>query len=231
MNAKKKILIVGPSWVGDMVMAQSLFKLLKLQSPEMIIDVIAPEWSLPITERMPEVNNSINSLSKHNHLNLKAIFEIARGIKTAAYDQAIILPRSLKSALIPWLAKIPIRTGYRGEMRYGIINDIRAFNRNTQDQTVKRYAALGFKKMSKEPSIIYPKLDVSIKNCKRIFKEIKDKDPASVSLNGPDGILPQVQETANKISEKFGIPAYVLADTTWGTCDMNSMGSKVFVAS
>lgn len=172
LNAKKKILIVGPSWVGDMVMAQSLFKLLKLQSPEMIIDVIAPEWSLPITERMPEVNNSINSLSKHNHLNLKAIFEIARGIKTAAYDQAIILPRSLKSALIPWLAKIPIRTGYRGEMRYGIINDIRAFNRNTQDQTVKRYAALGLKKMSKEPSIIYPKLDVSIKNCKRIFKEI-----------------------------------------------------------
>jgi len=65
---------------------------------------------------------------------------------------------------------------------------------------------------------------------KRIFKEIEDKDPASVSLNGPDGILPQVQETANRISEKFGIPAYVLADTTWGTCDMNSMGSKVLGA-
>jgi len=65
---------------------------------------------------------------------------------------------------------------------------------------------------------------------KRIFKEIEEKDPASVSLNGPDGILPQVQETAIKISEKFGIPTYVLADTTWGTCDMNSMGSKVLGA-
>ncbi|MBT5201122.1 MAG: diphthamide biosynthesis enzyme Dph2 [Thaumarchaeota archaeon] len=65
---------------------------------------------------------------------------------------------------------------------------------------------------------------------KRIFKEIEEKDPASVSLNGPDGILPQVQETANKISEKFKIPVYVLADTTWGTCDMNSMGSKVLGA-
>jgi len=64
----------------------------------------------------------------------------------------------------------------------------------------------------------------------RIFKEIEEKDPASVSLNGPDGILPQVQETAIKISEKFGIPTYVLADTTWGTCDMNSMGSKVLGA-
>lgn len=64
----------------------------------------------------------------------------------------------------------------------------------------------------------------------RIFKEIEEKDPVSVSLNGPDGILPQVQETAIRISEKFGIPTYVLADTTWGTCDMNSMGSKVLGA-
>ena len=64
----------------------------------------------------------------------------------------------------------------------------------------------------------------------RIFREIKEKNPASVSLNGPDGILPQVQETAMRISEKFEIPAYVLADTTWGTCDLNSNGSKVLGA-
>ncbi|QUC64423.1 diphthamide biosynthesis enzyme Dph2 [Nitrosopumilus sp. K4] len=64
----------------------------------------------------------------------------------------------------------------------------------------------------------------------RIFKEIESKKPVSVSLNGPDGILPQVQDTATKITEKFGIPAYVLADTTWGTCDLNSNGSKVLGA-
>jgi len=64
----------------------------------------------------------------------------------------------------------------------------------------------------------------------RIFKEIKDKDPVSVSVNGPDGILPQVQEVAMKITKKFGIPAYVLGDTTWGTCDLNSIGSKVLGA-
>jgi len=64
----------------------------------------------------------------------------------------------------------------------------------------------------------------------RIFKEIKDKNPVSVSLNGPDGILPQVQEMAVKITKKFDIPAYVLADTTWGTCDLNSNGSKVLGA-
>ena len=64
----------------------------------------------------------------------------------------------------------------------------------------------------------------------RIFKEIEEKKPASVSLNGPDGILPQVQDTAMRITEKFNIPAYVLADTTWGTCDLNSNGSKVLGA-
>jgi len=64
----------------------------------------------------------------------------------------------------------------------------------------------------------------------RIFKEINDKNPVSVSLNGPDGILPQVQEMAMKITKEFGIPAYVLADTTWGTCDLNTNGSKVLGA-
>ena len=65
---------------------------------------------------------------------------------------------------------------------------------------------------------------------RRIFKEIEEKKPASVSLNGPDGILPQVQDMAIKITERYGIPAYVLADTTWGTCDLNSNGSKVLGA-
>ena len=64
-------------------------------------------------------------------------------------------------------------------------------------------------------------------NEERIFKEIEEKNPASVSLNGPDGILPQVQETAMRITKKFGIPAYILADTTWGTCDLNTNGAKV----
>ena len=64
----------------------------------------------------------------------------------------------------------------------------------------------------------------------RIFREIESKKPASVSLNGPDGILPQVQETAMNITKRFGIPAYVLADTTWGTCDLNSNGAKVLGA-
>jgi len=65
---------------------------------------------------------------------------------------------------------------------------------------------------------------------KRIFDEIQKRKPVSVALNGPDGILPKVQETASKIMERFGIPAYVLGDTCFGTCDMNTNGAKVLGA-
>ena len=65
---------------------------------------------------------------------------------------------------------------------------------------------------------------------KRITDAIKEAKPASVSLNGPDGMLPQVQDAAVKITKEFGIPAYVLADTTWGTCDINSNGAATLGA-
>ena len=65
---------------------------------------------------------------------------------------------------------------------------------------------------------------------KRIFEIISEKKPVSVALNGPDGILPQVQETASRIMKRFGIPAYILADTTWGTCDFNSKGAETLAA-
>ncbi|NDB33144.1 MAG: diphthamide biosynthesis enzyme Dph2 [Nitrososphaeria archaeon] len=65
---------------------------------------------------------------------------------------------------------------------------------------------------------------------KTIFDLIEEHKPFSVALNGPDGMLPRVQETAVNIMNKFGIPAYVLADTTWGTCDLNSNGAKVLAA-
>ena len=65
---------------------------------------------------------------------------------------------------------------------------------------------------------------------KKIFEIIKERKPVSVALNGPDGLLPKVQDLALKIGKKFGIPAYLLADTTWGSCDLNSIGGKILNA-
>src|SRR5207247_588569 len=108
-------LIVGPAWVGDMVMAQTLFKLLKQRQPQVIIDVLAPAWSLPLLDRMPEVSTGIVMPIGHGQLKLAERYKIAKKLRANRYDQAIVLPNSFKSALIPWLARIPVRTGWRGE--------------------------------------------------------------------------------------------------------------------
>lgn len=152
-------LVVGPSWVGDMVMAQALFKLLKESAPDRPIDTLAPGWSLPVVARMPEIRRGIAAETGHGELGLSKRRKIAKALYDE-YDRAIILPRSLKAALIPWFARIPVRTGYRGESRYGLINDMRPFDPSALDQTVKRFAFLGVGRGEAVPQISYPALNV-----------------------------------------------------------------------
>jgi heptosyltransferase-2 len=153
-------LIVGPSWVGDMVMAQALFILLRQRNPAVEIDVLAPAWSLPIVARMPEVRRGIGTDTGHGELGLGKRRRIAYSLRDEGYGHAIVLPRSLKSALIPWFARIPTRTGFRGELRYGLINDMRPFDRSLLDQTVKRFVALGLEPGEALPPVPLPALTV-----------------------------------------------------------------------
>ena len=115
------ILIIAPSWVGDMVMAQSLFKVLKAQDAGRAIDVLAPGWTLPLLERMPEVRNAIDMPLGHGELKLGARRRLGRGLRSGNYAQAIVLPNSLKSALVPYWAGIPKRTGFVGELRQWLV--------------------------------------------------------------------------------------------------------------
>ena len=153
-------LIVGPSWVGDMVMAQALFILLKARRPDIAIDVLAPAWSLPIVARMPEVRRGIAAETGHGELALGKRRRVGYALRVPGYEHAIVLPRSLKSALIPWFARIPRRTGFRGESRYGLINDMRPFDRSVLDQTVKRFVALGLEPGEALPATPNPVLTV-----------------------------------------------------------------------
>ena len=141
----KKILVVGPSWVGDMVMAQSLFIALKAQNPDVVIDVLAPSWSAPLLARMPEVNKAIEIPLGHGRLGLPDRWKLGRSL-IGMYDKAILLPNSLKSAITPWAAKIPIRTGWKGEMRYGLLNDLRSLDKAIYTKTVQRFVALAHEK-------------------------------------------------------------------------------------
>ncbi|MDR3490606.1 MAG: lipopolysaccharide heptosyltransferase II [Gammaproteobacteria bacterium] len=138
-----KILIVGPAWVGDMVMAQSLFKLLKQRHPQLLIDVLAPAWSLPLLERMPEVTIGIVMPLGHGQLDLKVRYNLGKSLRAAQYDQAIVLPNSFKSALIPYWANIPRRTGWRGEARWLVLNDLRKLNKKQYPLMIEQFMALG----------------------------------------------------------------------------------------
>lgn len=141
-----KILVLGPAWVGDMVLAHSLFKILKLEQPEAIIDVAAPAWTLPLLARMPEVHEAIALPFKHGQLALSARIRFGRSLKNRGYTQAILLTNSLKSAILPFAAGIPRRTGFLGEQRYGLLNDIRPLDKNQLPRTVDRFIALGLQR-------------------------------------------------------------------------------------
>ena len=179
---KQKILIAGPAWVGDMVMAQSLFMTLKQSSMPVEIDVLAPAWSNPILSRMPEVNEVINLPVNHGEFGLLRRYQLGKELQIKQYDQAIVTPRSYKSALVPFFAKAKKRTGYRGEMRYGVLNDIHKLDKNTLKQTVQRYVALATG-TTQPPGIPFPRLSVDKTNLQRLLSELKlDLDKPVIAL-------------------------------------------------
>lgn len=163
-----KILIIGPSWVGDMVMSQSLYMRLKEKHPESHIDVLAPAWCRPILERMPEIDNALEMPIGHGEFNLSGRFALGKSLRIHQYTHAYVLPNSAKSALIPWFARVPKRTGWKGELRYGLLNDLRP-DRKAFQYMVERYVALAHtkEKMLEEVNIErvpYPRLSVDKTN-------------------------------------------------------------------
>lgn len=145
-----------------MVMAQSLFITLKQQHPLCQIDVLAPAWSLPLLQRMPEVRQAIAMPLGHGQLGLSARYKLGKQLKSHAYHQAILLPNSWKSALIPFFAAIPLRTGFLGEMRWGLLNDARRLDKQRLTMTVQRFVALGLPENAQQPpSYSFPKLSIT----------------------------------------------------------------------
>lgn len=142
-DSTTSVLIIGPAWVGDMVMAQSLFMALRQRDPAPAIDVIAPRWSLPLLERMPEVRQPVALDVDHGELALGKRWRTGRALRQQGYAQGIVLPRSAKAAVPLLAAGIPRRTGYRGEMRGGLLNDIRPLDPARAYRTVDRFIALG----------------------------------------------------------------------------------------
>src|SRR5690606_37179423 len=111
-----------------------------------------PAWSRPIVARMPEVSGMLDMPVGHGQVNLRVRRQLAKSLRSHGYDQSIVLPNSFKSALIPWWANIPLRTGWRGEMRYGLLNDVRVLDKQALPLMVQRFDALALPKNAPLPS-------------------------------------------------------------------------------
>ena len=162
MNHNKKILVIAPPWVGDMVMTQALLRLLKKQTPNCSIDVFAVPMLHPLLKRMPEVDNCLVSPFQHGELKLSERFKIGKSLRKSGYTHAYLIPNSFKSALIPFFAKIPVRVGWRGEQRYFLVNDMRILCKEKLPLMVERFVALGYAKNEElAKPLLFPRLQVS----------------------------------------------------------------------
>lgn len=176
-------LVVGPSWVGDMVLAQSLFKQLKLLSPETPIDVLAPAWAIPLTQRMAEIRRGITMPLGHGELALGVRYRLGRSLRANEYRRAIVLPNSLKAALIPFWANVSVRTGFRGEWRYGLLNDVRVLNKTALPTTVSRFVSLGMAREQSLPDVMpTPCLRVDAVNLQSVLARLEISTPTKPLL-------------------------------------------------
>ena len=161
----KKHLVIAPPWVGDMVMTHSLIRLLKIDDPQCSIDVFALPALHPLIRRMPEIDNIITSTLVRGDIKLWTRFKIGKALRKNGYNQAYLIPNSFKSALVPFFAKIPTITGFKGEQRQLLINDSRILNKIKLATMIKRFVYLGCPKNSSLPnSIPLPQLSVSQDN-------------------------------------------------------------------
>lgn len=117
-----RVLVVAPNWIGDALMAQPLLARLREKRPDIRVDLLAPEWVAPVARRMPEVDEVITTPFRHGALSLRRRWQLGRALRRRGYRQAIVLPNSWKAALVPFFADIPLRSGYVGESRYGLLN-------------------------------------------------------------------------------------------------------------
>jgi heptosyltransferase-2 len=138
----RRTLVISPNWIGDAVMAQPLLRLLRERDPQRPIDVLAPTWVAPVWRAMSQVDTVIESPFKHGALQLRERWNFARNLRQRGYAEAYVLPNTLKFALIPWLAGIARRIGYRGEHRYGLINVMHVDDSALPRPMVWYYAAL-----------------------------------------------------------------------------------------
>ena len=175
-----RILVVAQAWIGDVVLSQILYALLKRQQPDTPIDVVAPRWAGALLGRMPQVSRHIDLDVRHGQLGLWQRWATARRLN-AQYQQAIIIPRSLKAALLPWAAGIRERVGFEAGIRNVLINDPRP----RPSDILTRMARLASPDSVDPDSIPWPRLEVDPEQTTDAFQQ-RGMDPSEPVI----GLMP-----------------------------------------
>ncbi len=157
----QRVLVVAPAWVGDMIMSQVIYSALREDYPDINIDVLAPSATLSLVKRMPEVDRGILIDQTHGQTGLGYRWGLGTQLRKNDYDWAIITPNSLKSALVPFAADIPLRSGFLGEYRYFLLNDIKLLDKSRLPLMTDRFLRLVGKTSAELRS---PRLNVDIDN-------------------------------------------------------------------
>lgn len=172
-RAHVNVLIVAPAWVGDMVMAHALIRQLCARYQTLSIDLLAPPATAALGARMPGVRQTHRLDVGHGELGWSARRVMARRLAGEHYDQAIVLPNSFKSALIPWWAGIPRRTGWSGESRLLILNDRRTLDESACPLMIQQFVALGLEPGQGLPDPLpLPRLAADADNAARLCTDL-----------------------------------------------------------
>lgn len=176
-----KALIVAPSWIGDTIMAQPLFARLHARTPGLQLDALAPRWVAPVLGRMAEIAEIVDSPFGHGQLSMKPRWRLARELAARGYDAVYVLPNSLKSALIPFMAGIPKRVGFTGESRYGLINVRHTLDKAALPLMVERFAQLAEAPgESLADSVFRPKIRSTAADQQKALTELGIERPARI---------------------------------------------------
>ena len=165
MAAGGPILIVPYMWIGDFVRCHTVVKLLTQRFPGRPIDVLTTTLCAPLLDYMPGVRKGIRWDLPRKRLAPGQQWQLARLLRAEGYGQVLIMPRTWKSALAPFLAGIPHRTGFAGELRLGLLNDLR-WGEKKLPRMVDRCAALALPKAAALPAdwplpeLVVPRSDI-----------------------------------------------------------------------
>ena len=177
-----RVLVIGPAWVGDMIMSQVMYSCLRSRDPGMVLNVLAPQSTLNLVQRMPEVDKGILIEQRHGELGLGYRLELGKLLAKEKYDQAIVTQNSLKSSLVPLFAGIPRRTGFLGEYRYFLLNDIKILDKMRLPLMVDRFLALVDEARA---GMIEPRLTIDPLNQERLLHHFKLKQNRSITVFCP----------------------------------------------